>query len=189
MLWQTQEGVLESLVESVLEFDRKTSRQLCLSGREWVRWACLLLEWSGHGVLWFLLCGLLFLLHLLSSNPLYLTHAWDVLVLLVVDIVAVAPVKLLFKRPRPPANPGAILLSVSSVDIYSFPSGHASRAVALAAHFSCSPPVRLGWTSWALLVCLSRVVSGRHYLLDVLAGVAAGLTLFWSSRLLGLLYL
>ena len=181
------------MLEFVLFLDRELSRWLCVSARPRrpvTKLACLLLEWSGHGVLWFAICGLLFLLYLLTSDPSHLSLAWNVLVLLGVDIVAVAPLKLYFKRSRPPTNSGTIALSVSSVDKYAFPSGHASRAVALAIYFTLSrflPP--LVWAGWAVLVCLSRVVGGRHHLLDVLVGAGAGLAVFETSRYLGLLTL
>ena len=182
-----RDGVLETL----LGLDRDVSRWLCLCRRrEWSRKVCLLLEWSGHGVLWFLICGLLFLLYLSTSNPSYLTHTHNMFVLLVADIVAVAPMKLVIKRPRPPSNTGTIFLSVSSVDRYAFPSGHASRALALAAYFSSTlllPPIL--WWTWALLVSLSRVLSGRHHLLDVVAGMAAGMAVFEVTKLLNWLSL
>lgn len=181
------------MLESLLVLDKDLSQWLCACSRPrkpWTKLGCLLLEWSGHGVLWFIICGLLFLLYLFTFDPTHLTLAWNVLVLLVVDIVAVAPVKLYFKRPRPPTNSGTIALSVSSVDKYAFPSGHASRAVALAAYFSLTSLLpALTWASWALLVCLSRVVSGRHHLLDVVVGAAAGLAVFGTSRFLGFLSL
>lgn len=155
--------------------------------------ACLLLEWSGHGVFWFVICGLILFAYYLSSHPPYYSLGTDILALLLMDIVTVAPIKLVFKRPRPPANSGTIFLSVSSVDHYAFPSGHASRALALAAYFSYPPhvPVLLPfiWCGWALLVSLSRVVGGRHHLLDVLVGMVAGITVFWVTEYLGLLSL
>ena len=166
------------------------SRWLSQPKRSWTKFACLLLELSGHGVLWFVICGLLFLLHLYTGDPAILHIGWNMVVLLVMDIVAVAPLKLYFKRPRPPTNSGSIPLSVSSVDNYAFPSGHASRAVALAVFFTHThllPP--LVWEGWAMLVCLSRVVGGRHHLLDVLVGAVAGLVVFETSRYLSFLTL
>ena len=163
-----------------------------------LRTACLCLELSGHGVLWFIVCGVLFLLHLVTSDRIYFSHAVNVFVLLVADIVAVVPIKIMAKRPRPPANKGTILFSVSSVDNYAFPSGHASRCVTLAAYFWYCPPFRLHpllwlswllvWGVWAVLVSVSRVLSGRHHVLDVLAGIAAGLLVFQTVRIMNWLY-
>ena len=157
----------------------------------WLKTVCVCLELSGHGVLWFALCGVLFILHLMTSDPHYLAHSTNMLSLLVMDIVVVAPVKLFFRRPCPPANRGSIFLSVSSVDHYAFPSGHASRCVALAVYFCYTPPFRLQthlWYLWALLVSLSRILIGRHHVTDVVAGVAAGLFVFEIVRQFGFLW-
>ena len=67
-----------------------------------------------------------------------------------------------------------------SVDKFSFPSGHATRAVALALFFGLLLPplnffVMLPITAWSFAVCLSRVLLGRHHLLDVAAGIAIGI--------------
>lgn len=157
----------------------------------WLKNVCLWLELSGHGVLWFSLCGVLLLLHYLTSEPLYLTHTINMFTLLVTDIIVVVPIKLFFKRPRPAINQGTIPLSVSSVDCYAFPSGHASRCVALAIYFCYMPPFRLQthlWYIWALVVSLSRVLIGRHHVADVIIGVAAGLFIFETVRKLGLIW-
>ena len=113
------------------------------------------------------------------------------LAILIVDILLVAPVKLLFKRPRPPVNKGTIPLSVSSIDQYAFPSGHATRCVAIAAYFCYMPPFYLHthlWYIWALFVSLSRVVIGRHHVLDIAAGMMGGFFIFGLVRRLGLLW-
>ena len=74
-----------------------------------------------------------------------------------------------------------MLLTVGP-DKFSFPSGHATRAVALALFFGIDhPPPVVGsvvalplLTGWALAVCLSRVLLGRHHALDVGGGIAIG---------------
>ena len=65
-----------------------------------------------------------------------------------------------------------------AVDKFSFPSGHATRATLLAALFTLLSPLPfLLWVplaAWALAVAASRVLLGRHHLLDVLAGLTIG---------------
>ena len=115
----------------------------------------------------------------------------NMLFILILDIMVVAPIKLYFCRSRPALNQGSIPLSVSSVDNYSFPSGHASRCVALAAYFCYIPPFYLRthlWYIWAAVVSLSRVLIGRHHISDVVAGMVAGLIVFDIIRRSGLLY-
>lgn len=152
---------------------------------------CKCLELSGHGVLWFALCGLLILFHLATDDPLYFAYSLNLLMILVLDIAVVAPMKLLFRRGRPPLNQGTIPMSVSNVDIYAFPSGHASRCVALAAYFCYVPPFLFRthlWYIWAAVVSLSRILIGRHHFSDVCVGMIAGLVVFDITRRLGLLY-
>lgn len=151
---------------------------------------CMCLELSGHGVPWFMLSGILLILHYVTGNNTYFTYGVNLFFVLVMDILVVAPIKLIFKRSRPSVNYGDIPLSMTSVDRYAFPSGHASRCVALAAYFCYMPPFYLRthlWYIWALLVSLSRVIIGRHHISDVGAGMLAGLFIFESVRRLGLL--
>lgn len=184
-------------MESLLLLDRGVTNTLCVCAQpqtqltRWLKRACVCLELSGHGLLWFGLCGVLLLLHYLTSDYVYLTHTTNMFTLLITDIIIVAPIKVFFKRPRPPVNKGTIPLSVSSVDHYAFPSGHASRCVALAVYFCYMPPFRLQthlWYIWALVVSVSRVMIGRHHVADVVAGMAAGLFIFETVRQFGLIW-
>ena len=91
--------------------------------------------------------------------------------------------KEVFGRPRPFVTLADRLVSFSQSGTPAFPSGHATKSVALAVPFV----VLVGsWDRWRLLakgalvalaiaVCASRVVLGAHYVSDVLAG--AGLAL------------
>lgn len=160
-------------------------------GKRFLKRSCMCLELSGHGVPWFVLCGLLLVLNLFTGSEICLHYGLNLLAILILDILIVGPIKLLFKRPRPPVNKGSIPLSVSSVDIYAFPSGHASRCVAIAAYFCYMPPFYLHthlWYIWALLVSLSRVIIGRHHVLDIGAGMLAGYVVFEVVKQMGLIW-
>ena len=151
-----------------------------------LRFGCKALELSGHGIIWFFICGVLFAIYALTGIPLLWTHSLNLLALLVVDVILVAPLKLYFKRPRPEVNRDGIPMSVSSVDCYSFPSGHASRCVALATYFCYMSPFCLSsylWYVWAVFLSLSRILQGRHHASDVLAGILAGLLVFDIVRI------
>ena len=151
------------------------------TAQKYLRHLCYLLEISGHGVLWFVLCGLLGLTYLITQQDAYWTYTLNIFSILIADVILIAPVKLYFQRPRPTINHGKIPLSVSSVDKYAFPSGHTSRCVALAAYFYCMAPFNIKtqvWGVWALSVSLSRILIGRHHISDVLAGILAGLIVF-----------
>jgi membrane-associated phospholipid phosphatase len=162
---------------------------------------CRVLEWSGDGRLWFALWAVLAAPpSLLQLSPLLLQHAeWVVetrdaiafaevgaaeaarllLRLLLVDLALVGGLKWAVKRRRPSYGRAPVGYVVE-VDRYSFPSGHASRAMAIAVGlFGWSGwSARIGWVAWvawALLVGASRVAYGRHWVGDVAAGWAVGL--------------
>jgi membrane-associated phospholipid phosphatase len=83
-----------------------------------------------------------------------------------------------FERVRPAlADPGIEAL-VPTPESASFPSGHAATAFAAAIVVGAFYP-RLRWPllGLAMLVGLSRIYLGVHYVLDVLAGAALGLGL------------
>lgn len=96
--------------------------------------------------------------------------------------------KLLVKRPRPPYVAQNCETYVIPGEEWSMPSGHAIRAVVLAfwlaygknAALICAtlgvpaPPIAATLV-WALLVGVSRVLKGRHFPTDVLAGLVIGL--------------
>ncbi|KAJ8767650.1 hypothetical protein K2173_018208 [Erythroxylum novogranatense] len=131
---------------------------------------------------------------------------------LLLDLAIVGLIKILFRRPRPPYNPS--MCPAVSADNFSFPSGHASRVFFVASMVSVSSQVigaalrgnGIGFVRqwlggdvekvvgvlvvvvcvWAAVTAASRVLLGRHYVFDVVAGsclgVAEGLFAFWFLR-------
>lgn len=83
-------------------------------------------------------------------------------------------------------------LSAIGPDKYSFPSGHASRAVLIAFTLTYIDPVSIFFypplIAWVTSICVSRVLLERHYILDVLAGAGIGVVeglfmcLIWLSQ-------
>lgn len=90
------------------------------------------------------------------------------------DLMLVGALKFLVRRPRPSYHDFGDYILVVDVDRYSFPSGHASRSIFVALLWLMW---HLGhwWHQcivlwWAAATSMSRVLLGRHYFLDVVAG-------------------
>jgi membrane-associated phospholipid phosphatase len=91
--------------------------------------------------------------------------------------------KMVFARPRPALTFGEQILALSNATSQSLPSGHATKAFALAlpvlffvGHRPRSQGLwRLIVGALALGVAVSRIVLGAHYLSDVLAGIGMAL--------------
>ncbi|KAJ4830346.1 hypothetical protein Tsubulata_028364 [Turnera subulata] len=143
----------------------------------------LLLELSADFRLSFPLALALFL----SPLPLSLLPFLSPLIFgLLLDLALVGLVKLLFRRPRPPYNPA--MSAAVSADHFSFPSGHASRVFFLASLVVLSSGVIRAYLGddnkvsavvvavcvWAAMTAASRVLLGRHYCMDVVAGSCLG---------------
>lgn len=94
--------------------------------------------------------------------------------------------KLIFARARP-----AFVDPLVTLDSYSFPSGHAAGSTLFygALILLLANQERMRRPAWGfgavmvVLVCMSRVYLGAHYLSDVLAGVTIGLVWISIGRL------
>ena len=70
------------------------------------------------------------------------------------------------------------MFATISVDKFSFPSGHTTRAVFCAAYcitISHDPVFDFWVGAWAVIVAASRVLLGRHHVADVIMGAMVGL--------------
>ena len=100
------------------------------------------------------------------------------------------------RRRRPPTRKADYFQSIGP-DQFSFPSGHASRSILIAAIFTRIYPLFdddsiifflssiIIWM-WAFSVCLSRLINGRHYLFDIVSGICIG---YFESLLIAKLWL
>jgi len=91
--------------------------------------------------------------------------------------------KAIFARPRPAVTFGSEILALSQSRGFAFPSGHATKSVALILPFILlvdnSNPHKANKIVIAFIaggVCFSRIVLGAHYVSDVVAGIGMALT-------------
>lgn len=96
---------------------------------------------------------------------------------LFIDIFAVAIIKAFVRRRRPVGNKNDQWVTIGP-DVYSFPSGHVSRAFFIMFYFYNLYPLDnilvFFICTWAVAVAISRVLLRRHHLLDVIAGSIVG---------------
>ena len=98
-----------------------------------------------------------------------------VLVALTLSHVAVQVLKRAVARPRPCDANGRPLALVELPDPFSFPSGHAAAATAVAGAVSVAHPLAAPvLIPLAALVAYSRVALRVHHIGDVVAGIALG---------------
>lgn len=144
-----------------------------------------IIAWSNEGWVWVALSPLFILLSFFYFDPASVAKVKYLYIMLFVDILLTGGIKFLTKRTRPAYNKGGLFVGP---DIFSFPSGHSSRAMLLA-HVSIFV---FGWQSpwraasvmcWAALVAVSRLALGRHFLTDVVGGLTLGALEFWATFL------
>jgi membrane-associated phospholipid phosphatase len=91
--------------------------------------------------------------------------------------------KAILARPRPAVTFGSEILALSQSAGFTFPSGHATKSIALILPFmllvndskNLHKAVRIVIAFIAGGVCLSRIVLGAHYVSDVAAGIGMAL--------------
>jgi undecaprenyl-diphosphatase len=117
------------------------------------------------------------LLYLLSKTK-KLESAFVVVLAVVVSDILLFVLKSVYVRQRPPLVLNGVILPIGPDSGSSFPSGHTTRAFAVASLVS----LRMG-RKYALLlvlaigVALSRVIIGVHFPLDVVGGAFLGVVL------------
>ena len=138
---------------------------------EFARKILLMLEISGHGLIWIL------------GTLGWIAYRWGgigtrpniFLIGLMLDVVLVGVTKAVVRRPRPRDNIEDMVCT-ASIDRYSFPSGHASRSFFIACYsYFLLPSLTQILMTWAFILSLSRILMKRHYLADVLVGANLGI--------------
>ncbi|HER19789.1 MAG: phosphatase PAP2 family protein [Halothiobacillaceae bacterium] len=128
----------------------------------------------GDGLGWYVLALALLATHGRSAVE-------PILVMLLsggVGVAAYLSIKRFTGRLRPLHRNQRIEVSVAPLDQYSFPSGHTLHATNFGIQLLVLEPLLAPLVvPFALLVAMSRMVLGLHYLSDVLAGAVLGLSI------------
>lgn len=160
-------------VDDLLQRDLAWSEQVAAWGHGRGRPVVWLLARTGDSVLWLVISAVLIWRHV----PL----GWQLLITVAVTSLLTAVAKGIFRRQRPTEK------RAIATDKYSFPSGHAARAAAVAVALTFAyPAFALLFALWALLVALARVALSRHYLTDVASGLLFGAIFGLILQLAGL---
>ncbi|KAK3788200.1 hypothetical protein RRG08_016602 [Elysia crispata] len=174
----------QTLMDSLIAFDQQlTARMAVCATKEsslgHLRPFMKILEISCHGVPWILGSLLLFAF---SHKPQDVTVSVNLLGVLFFDLIVVGLLKLIFRRSRPTHNV-MDMFAAPSVDKFSFPSGHSTRA-AMMSWYLCAHlfPSSQFWCSliclWSISVAASRVLLGRHHVFDVVCGFLIGMAAY-----------
>ncbi|MCO5570459.1 hypothetical protein L7F22_024181 [Adiantum nelumboides] len=177
------------------EWDSKISLRIHEWGLKVPRAFLQALEYSGDGLFWIPATGAM------CWAPAFTLQDFvkGLLIGFMLDLLFIGSLKALFRRPRPVYNKGMYL--VVSLDHYSFPSGHASRAFTIlifvlkyASDWKDTVSQMVGvdelgligyyfvpflFASWAVATASSRIFLGRHFLLDVVVGSLLGILEAW----------
>lgn len=163
------------MIQSILRLDKRWTDCLRLDASQKTLWRlAAFLAHSGDSWFWMAALGLIWLF----SHGDWHNRAALIGFGIVVLALSVFAIKLLFKRSRPPGEWGAIY---RNTDPHSFPSGHAARAALLLVMAIGLGPT---WFAilmlfWTPLIAISRVLTGVHYLSDVIAGLLLGAAAGW----------
>ncbi|OGO06581.1 MAG: hypothetical protein A2Y73_04675 [Chloroflexi bacterium RBG_13_56_8] len=157
----------------LITLDRKWSANVAdlVRSREMLYGACVIFAHAGDG----LLCLAGGLVVFLVGSASYRMSVLQIAAAVVLTAVFVVGTKFVVRRKRPRGVDIARWSAMPVHDAYSFPSGHAARAVCIAVGISTLfPSLTLPSAIWAGGVCFARVAVGAHYTLDVVAGMVMG---------------
>ncbi|MFP4178117.1 MAG: phosphatase PAP2 family protein, partial [Acholeplasmataceae bacterium] len=114
-------------------------------------------------------------------------YAYRLTMFVLLNVMVNSILKNVFRRPRPFQTDSDVVSIGEKTHGYSMPSGHATNATALALMLNERYRTFKKWVTpllvtMVVLVALSRVYLGQHYLTDVLAGIAITSVVYLAVR-------
>lgn len=165
-------SVMNGTLQKLTQLDHNLTGRMRLKNTGHALWKpAVILAHSGDSWLWAIGVGLVWLSSF-GRQPMHRASAiFEISI--VVQALIVFPLKMIIRRQRPAGEWGGIY---RTFDPHSFPSGHATRVTMLAVLGLALAPAWFGWllAAWAPLVCVARVMTGVHYLSDILGGIILG---------------
>ncbi|MAT41984.1 MAG: hypothetical protein CL609_06555 [Anaerolineaceae bacterium] len=161
---------MHSLLKKALTWDIESSKKFKFPPHHrFLWWIATFFAHSGDS--WYCL-GFIGLVWLFGS-PYWKNVAATMGISTFVMAFVVIVIKFSIRRKRPEGEWGEIY---RNTDPHSFPSGHATRVFFLASMAWLIAPIWLAivLTIWAPLVAVARVLTGVHYISDILAGAIIG---------------
>lgn len=144
----------------------------------WFRILVIATTRMGDGWVWYMLGGILLAFGGLQRFLAVASGASATLA----GVIFFRAIKGVSRRKRPCEIEPHCWSSILPPDKYSFPSGHAISAFAIALSIGFFyPEIQILLLLLAVLIAASRIVLGMHFLSDVLAGALIGSLLGWAS--------
>ncbi len=166
---------MKETIQTLNKLDVQLTSRIQLRSMAGVGWKlAVILSHSGDSWLWATGIGLIWLLSFSYPDLHRLSAILEISI--VIQALSIFVLKRLIHRQRPDGEWGGIY---RQIDPHSFPSGHATRAAMLSVLGLAFGPAWLGWllVIWTPLVCIARVMTGVHYVSDILGGIILGLLL------------
>jgi membrane-associated phospholipid phosphatase len=163
--------------EELLALDRRISEWMRLpSPHSALRRAAALLAHTGDSWYWAVGLAAVWVISGLTGDALWHRNSAVMVMAVVFQALFVFALKSQIRRQRPSGESSGIY---RQIDPHSFPSGHATRAMLLIVlAIGLGPPWFAGLVLvWAPLMAISRVLTGDHYISDIVGGMVLGLVL------------
>lgn len=138
---------------------------------------------GNFGIVWLIIACVLFIWEELKDKKGLIALVLSILLSI---FISDGLIKNIVRRPRPEFNLESTIVVQDKRTSYSFPSGHTT--IAFAAAFVLAHEHRkwaIGYYLIAFLIAFSRIYLGKHYPIDVLAGLILGSLIgFFSIKII-----